>query len=99
MTLTFRHVLCALARCARYDEKSDLIFDPNYDEIAGEAGCCKRTAIRAVAVAEEIGVLRKARHSDGRVSNAFDLLLPNAASNGERPKRRLKKRRRFSVQR
>ena len=84
MTATYRHVLCALARCARHDENSDLIFDPTYDEIAEEAGLSRRTVIYAIRLAEEIGgIICKARHSDGRTANTFDLLLPNSI-NGER---------------
>jgi hypothetical protein len=86
MTTTYRHVLCALARCARYDENSDLIFDPTYDEIAEEAACSRSTAIRAVSVAKDFGIVRIAMHSDGRTANTFDLLLPNSVNDDKNTK-------------
>jgi hypothetical protein len=84
MKLIHRHVLRSLALCARFDRDGRLVIDPTYDELAEAAGCCRRTAIYAIEVAEEIGIVRKARHSDGRVSNAFDLLLPNDVANGDK---------------
>jgi hypothetical protein len=80
--LIHRHVLRSLSLCARLDD-GRLVIDPTYDELAEAAGCCRRTAIYAIEVAEEIGIVRKARHSDGRVSNAFDLLLPNNVANDD----------------
>ncbi len=80
--LMHRHVLRSLADCARTDKDGKLVVDPTYNELAKAAGCCKRTTMRAIAVAEEIGIVRKARRSDGRVSNVFELLLPNIAANG-----------------
>lgn len=82
--LMHRHVLRSLALFAHTDSGGTLVFDPTYDELAKAARCHKRTAQRAVAVAEEIGIVRKARHSDGRVSNAYELLLPQAVSNGDK---------------
>ena len=78
------HVLRSLALFAHTDSGGTLVFDQTYDELAKAARCHKRTAQRAVAVAEEIGIVRKARHSDGRVSNAYELLLPQAVSNGDK---------------
>ena len=80
--LSHRHVLRSLALCARTDNGGRLVIDPTYDELADACACSRSTAIRAIAVAENIGIVRKARHSDGRVSNAFELLLPEAGSNG-----------------
>lgn len=78
--LMHRHVLRSLALCARTDSGGMLVIDPTYAELAKAARCDRSTAIRAVNVAEQIGIVRKVRHSDGRVSNAFELLVP--ASNG-----------------
>jgi hypothetical protein len=80
--LMHRHVLRSLALCARTDKDGKLVIDPTYDDLAEASACHRGTAIRAINVAEEIGIVRKARRSDGRVSNAFELLLPNTASNG-----------------
>jgi hypothetical protein len=77
MKPSHRLVLEALALCARLDDKAEIMIDPTYTELVTAAGCCKRSAIYAVAVAEKIGVVREPRHSDGRVSNAFELMLPN----------------------
>jgi hypothetical protein len=84
MKLMHKNVLRSLALCARTDRDGRFVIDPTYDELADAAGCCRRTAIYAIEVAEEIGIVRKARHSDGRVSNRFDLLLPNTAANGDK---------------
>jgi hypothetical protein len=81
--LIHRHVLRSLSLCARLDD-GKLVIDPTYDELADAACCCRRTAIYAIEAAEEIGIVRKARHSDGRVANRFDLLLPNDAANGDK---------------
>ena len=78
------HVLRSFALCAHTDKDGRLVIDPTYPELAKTADCHRATAIRAVAVAEEIGIVRKARHSDGRVSNAYELLLPEAGSNGRK---------------
>jgi hypothetical protein len=74
--LMHRHVLRSLALCTRTDKDGRLVIDPTYNELAKASACCERTAMRAITVAEEIGIIRKARHSDGRMSNAFELLLP-----------------------
>jgi hypothetical protein len=84
MKLTHRHVLRSLSLCVRLGDDGRLVIDPTYDELADAACCCRRTAIYAIEAAEEIGIVRKARHSDGRVSNRFDLLLPNDAANGDK---------------
>lgn len=65
----------ALARALRAPRRQRR--DPDRSDIRG-AGQCGGLPIRAVNVAEEIGIIRKARHSDGRVSNVFELLLPVA---------------------
>ncbi|MFK4725851.1 hypothetical protein ABIE89_006951 [Bradyrhizobium niftali] len=80
--LMHRHVLRSLALCARTDDDGGLAIDPTYDELAKAAACSKSTAIRAVNVAEAIGIVGKKRHSDGRVSNEFELLFPR--SNGDK---------------
>jgi hypothetical protein len=80
--LSHRNVLRSLALCARTDSGGRLVLDPTYDELADACRCGRSTAIRAIAVAEENGIVRKARRSDGRVSNAYELLLPQAGSNG-----------------
>jgi hypothetical protein len=82
--LMHRHVLRSLALCARLDGNGRLVFDPTYAKLAKAARCHRATAIRAIDVAMEIGVVRKTRHSDGRVSNAFELLVPEAGSNGRK---------------
>ena len=79
-----RLVLEALALTARLDKDGKLVVDPTYDLLAKASACHRATAIRTVAVAEEIGILRKARHSDGRVANSFDLLLPIDVANGDK---------------
>lgn len=76
LKLKHRDVLRSLALCARLDDNAAILIDPTYYQLADAAGCGRSTAIRAVNVAEEIGIIRKKRHSDGRVSNAFELLLP-----------------------
>ena len=78
--LMHRHVLRSLALCARADSGGMLVIDPTYADLAKAARCHRATVIRAVAVAEEIGIIRKVRQSDGRVSNTFELLLPQAGS-------------------
>ena len=78
LKLKHRDVLRSLALCARLNDKAEIVIDPTYAKPANAARCHKATAIRAVNVAEEIGVIRKKRHSDGRVSNVFELLLPVA---------------------
>jgi hypothetical protein len=80
--LMHRHVLRSLSLCARVDHDGKLVIDPTYDDLAEAAACNRRTAMRAVTVAEEIGIVRKTRHSDGRVPNSFELLLP--AANGDK---------------
>ena len=82
--LMHRHVLRSLALCARTDSGGTLVIDPTYAELAKAARCDRSTAIRAVNVAEQISIVRRARHSDGRVSNAYELLLPQAGSNGDK---------------
>jgi hypothetical protein len=80
--LSHRNVLRSLALCAHTDSGGRLVINPTYDELADACRCGRSTAIRAIAVAEEIGIVRKALHSDGRVSNAYQLLLPQSGSNG-----------------
>jgi hypothetical protein len=70
-----RNVLQALALCARINGDGKLVIDPTYVEIANAAGCSERTAYRVIINAEESGIIRKARHSDGRVSNSYELVL------------------------
>jgi hypothetical protein len=74
---------CARSRIWRkLDQHNELVINPTYTELAAACLCGRSTAIRAIAVAVEIGIVRKARESDGRVSNSFELLLPDAGSNG-----------------
>jgi hypothetical protein len=77
--LMHRHALQSLALCARLDHNAEIVIDPTYAELARAAGCSARTVKYAVAAAEQVGVLRKARHG-GRVPNVYELLLaaPNA---------------------
>jgi hypothetical protein len=82
--LMHRHVLRSLALCARINDEGGLVIDPTYKALAKAARCSDRTAKRAVAVGEEIRIVRKVRQSDGRVSNGFGLLLPEAGSNGDK---------------
>jgi hypothetical protein len=81
--LIHRHVLHTLSLLAHLDDKEEIVIDPTYQQLAMAAGCCKRTAIYAIDAAEQIGIVRKARPSDGRVANRFDLLLPNSV-NGDK---------------
>ena len=93
LKLMHKNVLRSLALCARIDGGGRLVIDPTYEELAEAAGCSERTAYRVIVNAEEIGIVRKARHSDGRVSNAYELLLPNKATNSvknaQRPTRKM----------
>jgi hypothetical protein len=82
LTPLYRDVLRSLALCTRTDKDGKLVIDPTHAELARAAGCSEPTAYRVVAKAVEIGVIRKARHSDGRVSNSYELMLPNSAANG-----------------
>jgi len=75
-----RDVLRTFALCARVDKNGNLVIDTTYLELAGAAGCSERTAYRVIANAEEIGIIRKLRHSDGRVSNVYQLVFPKAAA-------------------
>jgi hypothetical protein len=86
LTVTQRDVLRSLALCARLNHNAEIVIDPTYVELARAAGCSERTVYRAVEAGEQAGVLRKARHSDGRVSNAYELLLQtaNPAKNAEK---------------
>src|ERR1700722_17679137 len=61
LKLKHRDVLRSLALCARLDDKAAILIDPTYDQLADAAGCGRSTAIRAVNVAEQIGIIRKAR--------------------------------------
>jgi hypothetical protein len=49
--------------------------DPTYEEIAAGVGCCRRTAIRAIAILLEHGWLEKAA-SNGRGANGYRLTRP-----------------------
>jgi hypothetical protein len=80
LTRTYRDVLRSLSLCAWINKDSRLVIDPTHVELARAAGCSERTAYRVVARAVEIGIIRKARHSDGRVSNSLELLFPDAAA-------------------
>jgi len=82
--LMHRHVLNSLARCAHTDKDGRLVINPTYKALAKAAACHPRTAQRAITVAEEIRIVRKVRHSNGRVSNGFELLMPEAGSNGDK---------------
>ena len=82
-----RHVLGSLALCTRTDKDGKLVIDVTYKEIAKAAGCCKRVAQYAVAAAEVIGIIRKVRHSDGRVSNAFELVTNGVKKDGKAMKK------------
>ena len=76
--LMHHKVLLSLALCARTDSGGKLVIDPTHAELAKAADCSERTVYRAIDSAEENGIVRKARHSDGRVSNAYELLLQTA---------------------
>jgi hypothetical protein len=78
LKLSYRHALGALARLWRYDKNNNLVFDPTIAEIAKEAGCCERIVRYAIRDGEGFRIIRKSRQSDGRVSSAFELLLPVA---------------------
>lgn len=73
--LMHRHVLRSLALCARLDANAELVIDPTYAKLAKAAGCSERTAYRAIVSADEAGIVRKVRRSDGRVANAYELVL------------------------
>jgi hypothetical protein len=73
-----RDVLRSLALCARTDGDGRLVIAPTHVALAKAADCSERTAYRAIDSAEEAGIVRKKRHSDGRVSNAYELLLPGS---------------------
>jgi hypothetical protein len=79
-----RNVLGSLALCMRVDKQGNLTCRPTYDALGKASLCSARTAMRAIAAGEEIGIVRKARESDGRVSNDFDLLMPDSGSNGDK---------------
>jgi hypothetical protein len=81
--LSHRNVLGSLALCMRVNKQGNISCNPTYDALAAAALCDRRTAIRAVAAARELGILAK-RNSDGRVSNNFDLLTPDGGSNGDK---------------
>jgi hypothetical protein len=82
--LSHRNVLRSLADLAELDDNNLLVINRTYDELAKACLCHRATAIRAVALGVEIGIVRKAQVSDGRVSNSFELLLPDAGSNGSK---------------
>jgi hypothetical protein len=65
--LSHQAVLHQLALCAHTD-KDKLVIDPKYDDLAKAAGCSNKTAKRAIVVAIDIGLVRKARASGGGVS-------------------------------
>jgi hypothetical protein len=73
-----RDVLSALALSAHL-VGGRLAIDPTYAELAEAADCEERTAYRAIKFAEAIGIIRKKRHSDGRVANSYELVLSNGA--------------------
>jgi hypothetical protein len=86
--LSHRNVLRSLALCMRVvgdkaDKLGKVICNPTYDRLAEASLCDRRTAIRAVAAARELGILAP-RNSDGRVSNDFEMLMPCIGSNGDK---------------
>lgn len=82
--LSHRNVLRSLALCVRVDKQGNLSCRPTYEELGKASLCSARTAMRAISAGEEIGIVRKARQSDGRVSNDFDLLMPDGGSNRDK---------------
>jgi hypothetical protein len=82
--LSHRNVLRSLADLAELDDNNLLVINRTYDELAKACLCHRATAIRALALGVEIGIVRKVHVSDGRVSNSFELLLPEAGSNGSK---------------
>jgi hypothetical protein len=79
--LMHRHVLQSLSLCAHIVD-GRLVTNPTYRKLAKAARCSPRTAMRAMVVAEENRLVRKVVHSDGRVSNSFEMLLPEDVFNG-----------------
>ena len=74
--LSHRNVLRSLADLVTFDNDRELVVELTYGELAAVCLCCRSTAIRAVALGIEIGIVRKAQQSDGRVSNIFEFMLP-----------------------
>src|SRR6266700_234407 len=91
--LSHRNVLRSLALCMRVDKDGKLVCNPTYEELGEASLCNRRTAMRAVAAGEAIGIIRKARQSDGRVSNGFELLMASVGANGDKTCHRLKGKR------
>jgi hypothetical protein len=79
--LMHRHVLQSLSLCAHVVD-GRLVTNPTYRMLAKAARCSPRTAMRAMVVAEENRLVRKVVHSDGRVSNSFEMLLPEDIFSG-----------------